>query len=251
MPPSFSARMSDLNSHPLTRPIVRDPIVRPSSENSVRQELPREPQIKREPSTGGACWHEVAITTCMAPDLLTSRLRLRKWIKDDLTPFAVMNADLHVMEYFPSTLTRAESDAFAERICAQLDHHAYGLWAVEIVQQARFIGFVGLVEPNFKVCFTPCVEIGWRLDKNYWGQGYALEAAQRVMKYAFEDLCLSDLVSFTAATNLRSQKLMQKLGFSSKPSDNFEHPSLAQGHSLRNHVLYRLKKADWSCTSDV
>jgi RimJ/RimL family protein N-acetyltransferase len=182
----------------------------------------------------------------MAPDLLTSRLRLRKWCEQDLAPFASMNADPRVMEFFPKTLTRAESDAFAERIRAQLNHHAFGLWAVEIVQQARFIGFVGMAEPTFKEHFTPCVEIGWRLDHEYWGQGFALEAAQTVMKYAFEELDLSELVSFTAAINLPSQKLMKRLGFASDSSEDFEHPSLAEGHPLRKHVLYRLRKAEWS-----
>jgi ribosomal-protein-alanine N-acetyltransferase len=180
----------------------------------------------------------------MAPELLTSRLRLRNWCEEDLTPFAAMNADPRVMQFFPKTLTRAESDAFAERIRAQLDHDAFGLWAVDIVQQAHFIGFVGLTEPTFKEHFTPCVEIGWRLDQKYWGQCYALEAAQRVIKYAFEELRLSELVSFTAAINLRSQKLMQRLGLSSDSCDDFEHPSLAEGHPLRKHVLYRLRKAE-------
>jgi RimJ/RimL family protein N-acetyltransferase len=189
---------------------------------------------------------EVAITTFMAPDLLTSRLRLRKWREEDLTPFAEINEDPRVMEFFPKTLTRIESDAFAERICAQLNHHPFGLWAVEILQQAQFIGFVGLAEPTFKEHFTPCVEIGWRLGQEYWGRGYALEAAQRVIKYAFEDLCLSELVSFTAVNNLRSQMLMQRLGLSSDASDDFEHPSLSEGHPLRKHVLYRLRKVDWS-----
>jgi RimJ/RimL family protein N-acetyltransferase len=117
----------------------------------------------------------------MAPDLLTSRLRLRKWCEEDLTPFAAINADPRVMEFFPKTLTRIESDAFAERICKQLNQHAFGLWAVEIVQQSQFIGFVGLADPPSRSTLPPCVEIGWRLDQEYWGQGYALEAAQRVI----------------------------------------------------------------------
>jgi RimJ/RimL family protein N-acetyltransferase len=180
----------------------------------------------------------------MAPDLLTSRLRLRMWFERDFAPFAAMNADPAVMEFFPNSLTRTESDAFAERIRAQLEHHAYGLWAVELVHEAQFIGFVGLADPTFKAHFIPSVEIGWRLDQKYWGQGYALEAGQRVIKYAFEDLSLPELVSFTATINLRSQKLMRKLGFLSNSSDDFQHPSLAEGHPLRKHVLYRLKNAE-------
>ncbi len=176
----------------------------------------------------------------MAPELTTARLRLRRWRETDLDAFAIMNADVRVMEFFPKTLDRSESDALAARIRLQLEKKAFGLWAVEVAGECPFIGFAGLSEPIFKANFTPCVEIGWRLAPAYWRKGYALEASQRVISYAFHDLSLSELVSFTSVANLPSQRLMQRLGFTSLASENFDHPSLPERHPLKPHVLYRL-----------
>jgi ribosomal-protein-alanine N-acetyltransferase len=182
----------------------------------------------------------------MAPEFDTRRLRLRRWREEDLDMFARMNADRRVMEFFPKTLTRPESDALATRIGATLVQNVFGLWAVEVPGEAHFVGFVGLAEPTFEAHFTPCVEIGWRLAHPHWGKGYAFEAAQRVIEYAFQDLRLSELVSFTAVSNLRSQALMKRLGFTSEQSDDFYHPSLPEGHPLERHILYRLKAGETS-----
>lgn len=156
---------------------------------------------------------EVAVRRFMTPDLLTSRLRLRTCCEEDLTPFAAMNADPRVMEFFSKTLTRTESGALAERIRAQLNQHAFGL-AVELVQQMPNSSVSSAWQkPLSDALYSLCrnrLEIGPKV----FGAGYALEAAQRVLKYAFEDLCLPELVSFTAANNLRSQKLMHRLGLS-------------------------------------
>lgn len=175
----------------------------------------------------------------VAPSLKTERLLLRQWQDSDLAAFAKMNADKKVMEYFPSTLSTEESDALAKVIQHELQEKDYGLWAVEILGKASFIGFVGLHYQDFDAPFTPCVEIGWRISQDYWGKGYAIEAAKRVEEYAFADLKLKELVSFTAKVNHRSIKLMEKLGMQRNPEEDFEHSKLPKGHALSWHVLYR------------
>ena len=167
------------------------------------------------------------------------RVVLRQWQESDLEPFAAMNADPEVMHYFPKPLTREESAASMDRSRARIEERGWGWWALEV--DGVFAGFTGLAEPKFKAHFTPCVEIGWRLRREYWGQGIAFEAAQQAIKYAFSELKLSELVSFTAAVNLRSRRLMERLGFSHDPCDDFDHPEIAEGHWLRGHVLYKKK----------
>jgi RimJ/RimL family protein N-acetyltransferase len=175
-----------------------------------------------------------------APTLHTKRLCLRYWREEDLSLFAAMNRDPKVMEFFPSLLTREQSDALVEKIKKELEEKPYGLWAVEVVGIAPFIGFVGLHDVPFEAHFTPATEIGWRLAHAHWGRGYAYEAAKEVLAYAFEQLELKGLVSFTAQTNFRSIGLMKKLGMHNNPKENFEHPKLAPGDPLRPHVLFRL-----------
>ncbi len=176
-----------------------------------------------------------------APTLTTNRLLLRAWKESDYPLFAKMNADKRVMEHFPSTLSTKESSALATKLSEELEEKEYGLWAVEVPDITSFIGFVGLHYQDFEGPFTPCIEIGWRLAFEHWGKGYAFEAATKVVDYAFSKLKLRELVSFTAKTNKRSQKLMQRLKMTHDPADDFEHPKLALGHPLRSHVLYRLK----------
>ena len=146
------------------------------------------------------------------------------------------------MEYFPATLSRAESDAFAARIRADLVEQGFGLWAVEAPGVAPFVGFTGLAVPRFEAHFTPCVEIGWRLAREHWGRGYAPEAARAALAHGLEPLRLDEIVSFTAAGNVRSRRVMEKLGMTHDPADDFDHPSLAPGHRLRRHVLYRIRR---------
>lgn len=178
----------------------------------------------------------------MATSLQTRRLRLRDWRDDDLPAFAALNADPAVMEYFAATLTRVESDALATRIRAGLAQRAFGLWAVEVPGIAPFIGFVGLSVPGFSAPFTPCIEIGWRLAAAYWGHGYATEAAQEALRYAFEDLRLDEVVAFTAVQNSRSRRVMKRLGMHRDESGDFDHPGAPTGHPLSRHVLYRLAR---------
>ncbi|CAN2532940.1 Acetyltransferase [Methylocapsa aurea] len=180
-----------------------------------------------------------------APTLFTKRLRLRGWRDSDLEPFAELNADPRVMQFYPRTLDRARSNASADRIRAKLNVRGFGLWAVEAPDVAPFLGYVGLAEPAFCSHFTPCVEIGWRLAYPYWGQGYATEAATAALDHAFHALSLSEVVSFTALGNRRSRRVMQRLGMSYSASDDFEHPDIPVGHPLRPHVLYRLGRSGW------
>ncbi|MDQ1466233.1 MAG: hypothetical protein QOH10_648 [Actinomycetota bacterium] len=171
--------------------------------------------------------------------LRTERLLLRRWRREDRAPFADLNADPTVMEHFPSVLTAAESDAFVDRIEAGFEEHGFGLWAVEVRGVAPFIGFVGLAVQGEEFPFGPAVEVGWRLARRYWGMGYATEGARAAIRYGAEVFALKEVVSFTAKSNLRSQRVMRRLGMTHRSSDDFDHPRLPVGHALRPHVLYR------------
>jgi RimJ/RimL family protein N-acetyltransferase len=173
--------------------------------------------------------------------IATERLLLRRWRDADREPFARMNADPRVMEHFAARLTRAESDAMIDNIEARFADRGYSLWAAELRAGGEFIGFIGLSVPAFQAHFTPCVEIGWRLDAAFWGRGLATEGARAVVRYAFDVLRLDEIVSFAVVGNVRSRRVMEKLGMTHDPRDNFDHPKLPPGHPLRRHVLYRLK----------
>lgn len=175
------------------------------------------------------------------PELQTPRLRLRAWRDEDVPAFAALNADPAVMEFFPKPLDRAESDAVAARIRDHFRRRGFGLWAVEVPGLAHFVGFVGLTVATFQAHFTPCVEIGWRLARAYWGRGYASEAARVALRFGFEELELEEVVSFTSAVNRRSMAVMERIGMTRSPADDFDHPALPPGHPLRRHVLYRAR----------
>lgn len=172
----------------------------------------------------------------------TDRLTLRRWRESDREPFAVMNADPRVMEYFPAVLTRAESDALVDHIESHFADHGFGAFAAELRSTGTFIGFIGLNIPRFEARFTPCVEIGWRLAFGQWGHGLATEGARAVIEYGFGALALREIVSFTAAPNRRSRRVMEKLTMAHDPADDFDHPGLPEGHPLCRHVLYRLRR---------
>lgn len=171
--------------------------------------------------------------------LHTERLVLRQWRNEDLPPFAALNADPEVMAHFPALLRRDESDALAHRIRGLIVQQGWGFWAVERRADGAFLGFVGLHRPE-NVPFAPCTEIGWRLARPYWGQGYATEAARACRDFAFEVLDEEELVAFTAVDNERSQAVMRRLGM--VRDGNFDHPALPPEHHLRAHVLYRLRR---------
>jgi RimJ/RimL family protein N-acetyltransferase len=172
-------------------------------------------------------------------DITTDRLCLRRWRPSDRAPFAALNGDPRVMEYFPSTMSREESDALVTSIEAHFERHGFGLWAVEIPTVVPFAGFIGLAIPRFTAHFTPCVEIGWRLAAEQWGHGYATEGARAVLRFGFETLGLREIVSFTVPANRRSRRVMGRIGMRHNPVDDFDHPALPEDHPLRRHVLYR------------
>lgn len=171
----------------------------------------------------------------------TPRLILRQWKGADKRQFARINSDPKVMEFFPAPLTRSQSDALVQKIQAHFRKHGFGMYAAEFKSNHTFIGFIGLNLPSFRAHFTPCVEIGWRLSPEAWGQGLATEGALALLQYAREVLRLHELVSFTVPVNVRSRRVMEKLGMSHDPADDFDHPQLPPGHPLRKHVLYRLQ----------
>jgi RimJ/RimL family protein N-acetyltransferase len=172
--------------------------------------------------------------------LFSERVCLRRWCDKDREAFAVLNSDARVMEFFPSRLSRAESDAMVGGIEHHFNEHGFGLWAIEVPRVASFIGFAGLSVKRFPAPFTPCVEVGWRLAFSYWGRGYATEAARLALDYGFGTLALAEIVSYTSATNQRSRALMERLGMRHDPVDDFDHPAIPEKHPLRRHVLYRL-----------
>jgi RimJ/RimL family protein N-acetyltransferase len=183
------------------------------------------------------------------PTLTTSRLLLRPWRDADRAPFAAMSADPQVMEFFPKLLDWAESDSMVDRIENHFVRHGFGLWAVEVPDVAPFAGFVGLWIPEFETHFSPFVEVGWRLARAYWGLGYASEAAQGALEFGFRQAELDEIVSMTAVANHRSRRVMQRIGMTHTPADDFDHPKLAADHPLCRHVLYRLPRTSWQPTS--
>lgn len=188
------------------------------------------------------------------PTLVTERLILRRWRPEDRAPFAEMNADPDVMEFFPSAMSPAQSDALADRADGLFDRYGYGLWAVEIPGAEPFAGFVGLSayteDEAVPLPFAPGVEVGWRLAAGTWGRGYAPEAATACLEFGFEHAGLDEIVSFTSVVNERSRRVMDKIGLHRDPADDFEHPRVALGSPLRPHVLYRLGRAEWAASRE-
>jgi RimJ/RimL family protein N-acetyltransferase len=174
--------------------------------------------------------------------LETQRLLLRRWKPSDGEAFYRINSDPVVMEYMPGLLTREESDGLIARMEEHFEKHQFGLCAVQEKASGALIGFTGLSVPRFQSHFTPCVEIGWRLDKVFWGRGYATEAASAVLAMGFNQLSLSEIVSFTSPLNQRSVGVMKRLKMTRNPSDDFDHPSLPKDHPLCRHVLYRISQ---------
>lgn len=177
--------------------------------------------------------------------LRTERLILRQWSKADLEPFARLNADPKVMEYFPGLKTKEESDHSMSLMFSHIEKCGWGFWAASLAETGEFIGFIGLKGVPFTAEFTPAVEIGWRLAFEHWGKGYATEGAKAALQYGFDTLKQNEIVSFTAVQNMRSRKVMEKIGMHRDPKDDFDHPNLPIGHSLRRHVLYRLNHSEW------
>jgi ribosomal-protein-alanine N-acetyltransferase len=179
------------------------------------------------------------------PVIETDRLVLREWREADLEPFAALNADPRVVEFLPQALRREESDALVERIGRHWAEDGVGQWAVERREDGAFIGFTGLALQAFEAPFTPVVEVGWRLAAEAWGHGYATEAARAALRFGFVTRSLDEIVSFTVPANIRSRAVMERIGMTRDPADDFDHPRLPVGSPLRRHVLYRLSRASW------
>jgi RimJ/RimL family protein N-acetyltransferase len=182
----------------------------------------------------------------IAPVLTTRRLVLRPWADADREPYARMCADPDVMEHFPSTLTTTQSNEMVDSMVASWAARGFGLWACQRQDSGEFIGYVGLSSPRYEAHFTPCVEVGWRLARQQWGHGFAPEAAAAALDWGFGQLDLPDdrIVSFTTTRNLNSQRVMQKLGMTHDPDDDFDHPLLPDWPD-RRHVLYQITRDQW------
>ena len=169
----------------------------------------------------------------------TARLILREWRESDLDGFATMSADPRVMEFFPSLSDRAQTAAMIARWKAHFAEHGFGFLAVEAPGVADFVGVCGMARPRFPAPFPQCVEVGWRLAYDYWGRGYASEAARGALDYGFTTLGLDQIVAFTTVANQRSRRVMERIGMTYDPAADFDHPIVQVGSPLRRHVLYR------------
>lgn len=182
------------------------------------------------------------------PEVSTERLLLRGWRTADREAFAALNADPRVSEFLAAPITREHSDEMVSRVADCWRARGYGLWAVERVDRAEFIGYVGLWPAEFAAHFTPAVEVGWRLAAAHWGHGFATEGGQAALRYGFDVLGLGEIVSFTAVGNRRSRRVMERLGMRRDPDGDFDHPAVQPGNPVRPHVLYRLPRDVWSRT---
>jgi RimJ/RimL family protein N-acetyltransferase len=171
--------------------------------------------------------------------LETQRLIIRKWRDSDLHDMAAINQNPQVMEYFPAPKTFEETRDFIIAHAGLYEQLGYCAYAVELKDNHKFIGFVGLSPVGNDLPCGPAVEILWRISSKHWGKGYATEAAQAVIEHAFNDLRINELVTFTASANKKSEKLMQRLGFERSEQDDFDHPKIAAGHVLQRHIFYK------------
>lgn len=172
----------------------------------------------------------------------SERLGFRRWQEEDKEPFAAMNQDPEVMQYFPDTLSKEESDLLIGRFEEHTNTKGYGIWAVERKEDGAFIGFIGLLEINMDVEFKGNTEIGWRLDKRFWKKGFAVEGANACLAYAFDNLGLNEVYSLTAVLNKPSETVMKRIGM--VKASEFENPKIEDGNPLKKHVLYKITKKE-------
>lgn len=178
--------------------------------------------------------------------LHTERLWLRPWAVRDERPFAAMNADPQVMEHFPKPLTPAESLEMMRRFSRAIARNGYGFWAAELSVSGELAGFVGLQDvTDAALAFAPAIEVGWRLDRRFWGRGIATEGGRAAIGFAFTELGADEVLAYTAARNERSRRVMERLGMRREPADDFMYPGLAGDDPIAPHVLYRLSRASW------
>jgi RimJ/RimL family protein N-acetyltransferase len=181
------------------------------------------------------------------PTVETERLVLRPWHDDDLPALVALNADPRVMEFFPAVRSAEESAEMLARIRTHWAAHRFGWWVMERRDDRAFVGIAGLLVPGFQASFTPCVEVGWRLPVAAWGQGYATEAARAALQHGFETRSprLEEIFAFTVPANVRSRRVMERIGMHHDPADDFDHPQVPAGDRLSRHLLYRIRREDW------
>jgi len=177
-------------------------------------------------------------------EIKTDRLFLRQWKEEDFKYFAQMSSDSDVMAFYPNKLSETESNSMAKKIQSLIAERGWGFWAVEVLSNNKFVGFVGLHKPHYELPFNPCVEIGWRLSKEHWGKGYATEAGEASLDFAFENLKLNEVFSFASVGNRKSRAVMERLNMINMNS-NFNHPIIPDGNPLKEHVLYKIDKKSW------
>jgi ribosomal-protein-alanine N-acetyltransferase len=170
----------------------------------------------------------------------TARLGFRAWKENDLEAFAKINADKEVMHYFPNVLTKEQTKGFIARLSDHHQKHGFCFYAVDLLETKQLIGFIGFTRTNFESFFTPCVEIGWRLDAKVWNKGLATEGALACLDYGFNTLNFEAIYSFTPKLNLPSERIMQKIGM--QKVGEFEHPLLEDEDVLKSHLLYKIEK---------
>jgi RimJ/RimL family protein N-acetyltransferase len=176
------------------------------------------------------------------PTLESDRLLLRPWRDEDVRHWVAMSVDPRVMEFFPSTYDVDFATKMAQTLRERLEADGYGWWVLEAKNVSPFVGVIALQSVPFEAAFTPAFEVGWRLKAEYWGRGYATEGATLAARFAFDVLHLDEIVAMTALQNLRSKRVMERLGMTHDPRDDFDHPRLEDGHRLRRHVLWRLSR---------
>lgn len=172
-------------------------------------------------------------------ELHTRRCVLRQWQDSDFAPWAQMNADPEVRRYFSEVLDAERAGAEASRCREAIAQRGWGMWALEIPGEFKFTGFVGLHVPHYDAPFVPAVEVGWRLPRAAWGRGFATEAAQAALAFAFERLALREVIAIAVPANAASLRVMERLGMHRDPTGDFDHPRVDAGQGLRRHVLYR------------
>lgn len=223
------------------------------NEKSARKQAER--QLLQDALAGGLQAEPIAwapgSATVIAPALLANpRLRLRPWTNADRAPFAAMTAHPEVMRHFPAPLSRAQSDAWIDRMSRKIEERGWGFWAMDYLAEGatapQFAGFTGLHIPDPELPFGPCVEVGWRLAQRFWGLGLATEAARLSLRAGFESLGLQEIVAMTTLRNTRSRAVMQRLGMQESPADEFDHWAYPADSPERRCCIYRLPRARWS-----
>jgi ribosomal-protein-alanine N-acetyltransferase len=181
----------------------------------------------------------------MTNQLHSIRLTLRAWKDEDRAPYFELASDPMVMQYLTPLATREASDAWIDRHRVQLAAHGFAYWAVELRETGHLVGAVGLSRVTYEAHFTPAIGVGWRLAQQYWGKGYASEAAETALRYGFEELGLEEIVAVTLPANMRSQQVMRRLGMTYSPADDFDHPRWPEGHPLRQCIMCRMSRENW------